>query len=288
MRKTRFRLWLALAGAIVLAVFCALIALGAVINIFSAGRGETSLAGGITLAALSGAVVIACAGWTVHVGHRLRTGEMGDHGAAASQLADGGRHPAGRPAPLGPRPRRPRPRVYRRRVGPVGMTVWTLLFTLPALGMAVLAVHWHLFSHWRLSEYVQAHGELVGATVVSVHNNQHMNKRIWYSPEIAILLHRPVHGTTTAIAHVPDGNRPSQLVPGETVIVRVDPQRPSYAEFPGKPSQTLGGLIWWALWEAFLLLLAGSQWFNLVVRIRSWIRQRYRPASMFSPNGTSP
>lgn len=278
MRHPRFRWWLALAAAVILAGFAAFAALGSAVSIFSARHGGAGLGTSITTGVISIAVLIVCVRWAVHVEHRLRTPAAAGHNG----------HPGGRrPSPGRPGPRGQRIRLYHHRYGPdhhrygpVATTIGALLFTLIGTGMLAGAVL--SFSQWRLSGYVQAHGTLTPATVLWVHNIKHPRRsRTWYTAEIRVTLQRPVHGGTAATVYSPHA---SELLPGETATVRVDPQRPGYAEFPGMPYGNISSWLSLAFFAPMTLLAAAAFWTDLAIRVR----QRHRPASLAVPAGTSP
>lgn len=277
MGKTRFRLWVALAAGIVLAGFSAFVAIGSVISISGARHGGAGLGASITTASIGIVIVIACVRWAVRVEHRLRTRDPGHHGAgtqhAGTQHAGASRPPAGGRSPGGHRPR-----LYHHRHGPVAATAGAVFFTVIGLGMAIGAVQ--AFGSWRLSGYVQAHGRLVPAAVVSVHNIEHTGRSTWFTADIAVILHRPVGGTIITTVYDPTA---SGMIPGQTAPVRVDPHRAGYAEFPGKPYGDLATWIVLAVFAALMLLVAGVYWSELAVRVR----QRYQPASLPLPAQTS-
>jgi hypothetical protein len=129
--------------------------------------------------------------------------------------------------------------------------------------MAIGAVQ--AFGSWRLSGYVQAHGTLVPAAVMSVRNIEHTGRSTWFTADIGVILRRPAGGTITTTVYDPTA---SGMIPGQTALVRVDPHRPGYAEFPGKPYGDLATWVVLAVFAALMLLVAGVYWSGLAARIR--------------------
>lgn len=116
------------------------------------------------------------------------------------------------------------------------------------------------------SGYTQAHGLLRSGTVTSVTNHQTKSP----SSDLGVRLDQPVDGQVTTTAHV---SPITSLTPGATVRVLVDPQNPSYAEFPGQRYIQQSSLdvatIALAVCLAFFVLTAA--WWG-----RVWYRQRRR------------
>lgn len=80
------------------------------------------------------------------------------------------------------------------------------------------------------STFVQADG-LPDTGLVQQVNNIRL-KSSW-TAEITVALTRPVGDAATTVVHFPDK---SSLHEGWTVSVLLDPDNPTYAEFPGTPS----------------------------------------------------
>ncbi len=255
MRNTRIRHWLALTAAVVLGGVSALAAFGSFINIFSAGHDGVSPQAAIITAVLAVVVVVVCVRWAVHAEHRLRTHDAGRPGARV------------RPEPA------ERRRLYHHRHGPVTVTIGAVLFTLIALGMVIGAVQ--SFGAWRLSGYVQSQGALVPGTVTRVVDIEHRGRSDWYTAQVTVLLQRPVGGVATTTVNDPTA---AAVAAGEPVTVRVDPRRPGYAEFPGKPYGDAGAWISMAVFGLFMVLISGVYWGELATRIRHRRRTALLPA----------
>jgi hypothetical protein len=117
------------------------------------------------------------------------------------------------------------------------------------------------------SGYTQAHGLLRSGIVTTVAN--HIG-RGGSSADVGVRLAEPVDGRAATTAHLPSV---TSLKPGMTVRVLIDPQDPSYAEFPGqryipKATAQLGAAISLASLAVFAFLAA---WWG-----RVWLRQRQR------------
>lgn len=271
MRKRPFWLWLALAAAIVLAGFSAFIALGAVINIFSPRHGGVGLGTSIATAAISIVVLAVCVRWAVHVEHRLRS--RGSGSTARAGLADGRRPGRARPVPG-----EDRYRLHHHRHGPVAVMVAAVIFTLVLAGVITGTVQ--SFGAWRLTSYVQAHGQLASATVVTVRNIKHSSRsRTWYTAVISARLRRPVHGVTATTVYDPDG---ASLLRGDPLTVLVDPQQPGYSELPGEPYSSMADWLIGIVFCLIVLLITVVYWHEATVRFREHrraARLAYRAAT---------
>jgi hypothetical protein len=116
------------------------------------------------------------------------------------------------------------------------------------------------------SGYTQAHGLPRSGMVTSVAN--HTGKSSY--ADVGVRLGEPVDGHAATTAHLPSV---TSLKPGMTVRVLVDPQDPSYAEFPGqryipKVTAQLGAAIFLASFAVCAFLAA---WWG-----RVWLRQHQR------------
>jgi hypothetical protein len=116
------------------------------------------------------------------------------------------------------------------------------------------------------SGYTQAHGLPRSGIVTSVANQTGKSP----SADVGVRLRDPVDGQAATTAHLPSV---TSLKPGMTVRVLVDPQDPSYAEFPGRryiPKLTaqMGAAVFLASIAVFAFLASWSG--------RVWLRQRQR------------
>jgi hypothetical protein len=116
------------------------------------------------------------------------------------------------------------------------------------------------------SGYTQAHGLPRSGIVTSVAN--HTGKGS--SADVGVRLGEPVDGQAATTAHLPSV---TSLKPGMTVRVLVDPQDPSYAEFPGRRYAPevfvqVFAAIFLASFAVFAFLAARGG--------RVWLRQRQR------------
>jgi hypothetical protein len=228
---------------VVLGILLALLALGFVLNAAGAYHSSSGRVGQAVGAVVCLALLVPCVRWTISVEHRLRR-----HHPVAQRFED-----SHQSAPV------PRNRVLGRRgrrYGPVGLTVGTLLFAGAAAGFAIGAVVTH--AQASRSSYVQHHGMLDAATVVSVVNTQHCSRSgCHYTAAIAAALESPVADAVRTTVHYPGF---SSLEAGERVQVLVDPKQSSYAELPGSRFTTEVDwiiLTLLAVVEAFLAYLFG-------------------------------
>jgi hypothetical protein len=209
-------LWTELLLGAALALFLGFLTLGFVLNAAGAYHSHSGRVGQGIAAVICLALLVPCVRWTISVEHRLRR-----HHPIVRHFE--ARHD---------NVQRPRARVLvrgRRRYGPVGLTVGTLLFGALTIGFAVGAVVEH--AHASRSAYVQHHGTFVVGTVASVVNTEHCSRGgCHYTAAVAVLLGRRVAGTGSTTVHYPGF---SSLVTGEPVQVLVDPKQPAYAEIPG-------------------------------------------------------
>lgn len=249
----RFPLWAPLAVPLVLAV---LEGISLVVVILSPGQGlyNSFLAVVINIAVIAGCVRLA-----VEIEHRLR--------AHYAHYADGA---TVRKAPVRAT------RVYHHRHGPAAAAIGAVFFSALVAGFVYGDIQ--AIDGWRLSQYVQAHGDKTPAVVASVHQHEDQGRSgTTYWADITVDLQPPVHGHNTTTVHYP-GQTP--LAAGERVTVLVDPHQAGYAELPGSPDTTGTD---WALLQAFAvvaLLIAGYLWHE----VGAWIRQRRssRPSGRYA------
>ena len=180
-----------------------------------------------------------------------------------------------RPAPVSRRIRR-----RRRKFGPTGTAIVGFLWVAGAVACVGGAVSSHAQAD--RSNYVQAHGIPVTATVANVDNTESCSKSSCsHTAAVTVTLPRPVGGTTTSIIHVP---RYSVLYDGQPVAILVDPKQPSYSEIPGLKFKSPGEWIALACVAFALLILAALDFRNLA---RMLSHRRTHLAGSSPPTGTS-
>jgi len=167
----------------------------------------------------------------------------------------------------------------RRR--PAGWLIGVLMASLAGLAMfgTMSAL---LLPNYNLSSYTQHHGIRDSGTISSVTNSR--SDRGSWSAVVQITLHRPVDGATSTTfwvgnaVHSPDGTP-------ETVLV--DPQDPAHAEYPGRPTDPLSGLVFFlSIAGVTALLVHFADWRLAVIRFRNRGLPRPQPGRHRHPTGT--
>lgn len=162
--------------------------------------------------------------------------------------------------------------MYHHRQGPVATTVAAVFLFIFTAGFTIGSVV--SFNGWRLSQFVQAHGVLTQATVISVDNIQHQGRYgTWYTADIDVLLKDPVGGQSFSTVNDPSAAYYSQ---GQVISVRVDPNQPSYSELPGTPNNGAGSWIVLVVFAGLFLFVTFHYYRELFVRFR----QRYHSPTM--------
>jgi hypothetical protein len=142
---------------------------------------------------------------------------------------------------------------------------------------------------------VQAHGVRREAVILSVDNiahkststsgsgsGKHTVTSTTYTAEVLVRLADPVGGQARTTVHVP---RYETDGPGDTLIVLVDPNNPSYAELPGSPSTPAVLPTIFLAVGAFLAVVAIT---GSAIIGRSWRRSSRRERTTPGPGGDDP
>lgn len=217
---TRFRLVTGLALAIVLAGLSALLALGGAINAAGGYQGPhaPNRTGQLILTVIGAGPAVMSIRWAVRQEHRL-------HGLRAGASE----HRIGAPTPfrsVGSLSGR------KQHVSPIAKAIVLLEFVGGFIGLVIATFVLHADADY--SRFVQQHGVVGSGRVVRVDNIPHHGKTsTWYTSEIQVSLDSPTQPDQVTTAHYAGW---SSLAPGASVLVRVDPHHPRYAELPGHPS----------------------------------------------------
>jgi hypothetical protein len=239
-------LWLELALAAAIACGLAILAIGFLVNATAAQHhGSASRGGPVAGAVVCVVLLILCGRWAIWAEHRLRR-----HQPVAAAFEH--------KSVIGDQPASARRSRRRGHYGPVSVVLLTLACVGGTVGFTVGAISFH--SQASRSNYVQHHGTVAEATVVSVDNTQHCSKSgCHYTAALDAALSPPVDGTRTTTAHYPGF---LDEFAGDKVRLLLDPRQPGYAEIPGYAFKTA---IDWILFLVFALIFAA---FTALVGVR--------------------
>ena len=152
----------------------------------------------------------------------------------------------------------------RRRLRASHVVISTLISSIAGLAMFGTLSGFAL-SYYLLSNYTQHHGILDSGTISNVSNTR--SDRGSWSATVQIALDRPVGGATSTTLWVGNAvNSPD----GTPVTVLVDPQDPSHAEYPGRPTYPLQAtVLFLSLTGVSALLFIFAVWRLAVIRFRN-------------------
>ena len=152
----------------------------------------------------------------------------------------------------------------RRRLRASAVVGSTLISSIAGLAMFGTLSGFSL-SDYFLSNYTQHHGILDSGTISNVSNTR--SDRGSWSATVQIALDRPVGGATSTTLWVGNAvNSPD----GTPVTVLVDPQDPSHAEYPGRPTYPLQvTVLFLSLTGVSALLFIFAVWRLAVIRFRN-------------------